>query len=339
MITLNAREARTAAAVFDTLFPADEHGPAASEIGVVDYLDRALAGAYADLAETYRLGLAALDRAARDRHATPLADCAQDQRDALTRRARGRHAPRLPRAAPAGLLQDAPGPPARGTLRGPGLRRQPRQAGLEVPGASWRLAGELRRREHVRRARRQGRGDTLPRRPRVRPRRIGRGDFRRIPGYDPQRGAEPPSGPADVVLVGVGGVGGLVAPVLAKAGLRVVGLEAGPWREARRLRPGRARQRVLLPGQHGPEVPRRDPALAPRRGRAHPRGHLLAGSHDERRRGIHPALRRLAEALPPPPLRAPHPRARAFRGEDPAGGAARWPTGPSPTTTSSPTTP
>ena len=36
-----------------------------------------------------------------------------------------------------------------------------------------------------------------------------------------------------MVLVGVGGVGGLVAPVLAKAGLRVVGLEAGPWREGR----------------------------------------------------------------------------------------------------------
>lgn len=33
------------------------------EIGVAAYLDRALAGAYRDKAETYRLGLAALDRA------------------------------------------------------------------------------------------------------------------------------------------------------------------------------------------------------------------------------------------------------------------------------------
>jgi gluconate 2-dehydrogenase alpha chain len=51
-----------------------------------------------------------------------------------------------------------------------------------------------------------------------------------IPGYDPQNSVEPPSGPADVVLVGLGGVGGLIAPVLAKAGLRVVALGAGPWR-------------------------------------------------------------------------------------------------------------
>lgn len=34
------------------------------EIGVVAYLDGSLAGAYADKVEPYRLGLAALDRAA-----------------------------------------------------------------------------------------------------------------------------------------------------------------------------------------------------------------------------------------------------------------------------------
>jgi gluconate 2-dehydrogenase alpha chain len=52
-----------------------------------------------------------------------------------------------------------------------------------------------------------------------------------ILGYDPQKSVEPPSSPADVVLAGLGGVGGLIAPVLAKAGLlRVVALEAGPWR-------------------------------------------------------------------------------------------------------------
>src|SRR5438132_11833978 len=51
-----------------------------------------------------------------------------------------------------------------------------------------------------------------------------------IPGFDPRRSVEPPTGPADVVLVGVGAMGGIVAPLLAKAGLRVVGLEAGPWR-------------------------------------------------------------------------------------------------------------
>jgi gluconate 2-dehydrogenase alpha chain len=52
-----------------------------------------------------------------------------------------------------------------------------------------------------------------------------------FPGFDPQRGAAPPADRADVVLVGVGGVGGFIAPVLTRAGLNVVGLEAGPyWR-------------------------------------------------------------------------------------------------------------
>jgi len=36
--------------------------------------------------------------------------------------------------------------------------------------------------------------------------------------------------PADIVLVGLGAMGGLVAPLLCRAGLRVVALEAGPWR-------------------------------------------------------------------------------------------------------------
>ena len=37
---------------------------------------------------------------------------------------------------------------------------------------------------------------------------------------------------ADVILVGMGAMGSVVAPVLARAGLRVVGLEAGPGRGA-----------------------------------------------------------------------------------------------------------
>ena len=68
LMTLNPREARTAAAVFERLFPADQHGPGAIEIGVLAYVDQALAGAYRDKVEAYRLGLAALDRAARRRY-------------------------------------------------------------------------------------------------------------------------------------------------------------------------------------------------------------------------------------------------------------------------------
>src|SRR5215203_6718459 len=78
-ITFNPHEARTAAAVFERLFPADGNGPGAGEIGVLAYVDRALAGAYADKVETYRLGLAALDRAARQLHGDPFVACRAEQ--------------------------------------------------------------------------------------------------------------------------------------------------------------------------------------------------------------------------------------------------------------------
>ena len=81
--SLSRYEARTAAAVFERLFPADEHGPGATGIGVLTYVDRALAGAYRDQADTYRLGLAAIDRAARERTGRTFADAGPGAQDAV----------------------------------------------------------------------------------------------------------------------------------------------------------------------------------------------------------------------------------------------------------------
>ena len=64
LVTFNRHEARTAAALFERMLLADENGAGATEIGEVAYLDGSLTGAYADKVEPYRLGLAALDRAA-----------------------------------------------------------------------------------------------------------------------------------------------------------------------------------------------------------------------------------------------------------------------------------
>src|SRR5919112_1411616 len=83
LLVLTPYEARTAAAVFERLFPSDEDGPGATDIGVLAYLDRALAGAYRDKAEAYRLGLAALDLAARRRGGAPFANCSPERQDAL----------------------------------------------------------------------------------------------------------------------------------------------------------------------------------------------------------------------------------------------------------------
>jgi len=259
LVTLNTHEARTAAAIFERLFPADENGPGADEIGVLDYVDRALAGAYHDKVETYRIGLATLDRVARERHGPHFADCDPEQQDGLLT------------GLERGELPDFKTPPQQSFFE---MLRAHVQEGLFADPAyggnhdksGWRLlghtgvwfentaeenlseepvtkGGEIRALSDV--------GYSLDGSPR---------EPTEIPGYDPQRGAEPPAGPADVVLVGVGAAGALAASILSRAGLRVVGLEAGPWRTGRDFVPDELGSAYYCRGGMGPkflsEVPR-----------------------------------------------------------------------------------
>src|ERR687889_811432 len=83
LLVLTPYEAGTVAAGFERLLPTDNKGPGAVRIGVLTYLDRALAGAYQDKADTYRLGLAALDLAARRHGGIPFAECSAEMQDAL----------------------------------------------------------------------------------------------------------------------------------------------------------------------------------------------------------------------------------------------------------------
>lgn len=252
LVSLNWYEARTAEAVFERMFPADDTGPGASEIGVVGYVDKALAGAYKDQTETYRLGLAALDRVARQRHGAAFAECGPEQQDGLIGGLEHETLPdfRLP-------LQRAFFDMLRAHLQ-EGLFADPAYGGnrdklgwkfLGHPGfwaensAEENLAeepvtkgGVIQSLEDV--------GYSLGGAPR---------EPVELPGYDPQRGAEPPSGPADVVLVGVGAVGALVARILARAGLQVVGLEAGPWRTKRDFVPDELGSSYYCRGGMGPK--------------------------------------------------------------------------------------
>jgi gluconate 2-dehydrogenase gamma chain len=57
----NYEQAATVAAFTERLMPAAPGKPGANDAGVVNYIDLALAGAYADLQEFYRSGLAQLD--------------------------------------------------------------------------------------------------------------------------------------------------------------------------------------------------------------------------------------------------------------------------------------
>lgn len=227
LLTLNPAEARAAAAAFERMFPADDRGPGATEIGALAYLDKALAGAYVGHRETYRLGLLALDRAARDRWNAPFADGDATAQDALLADLErglvvGWHAPDqqqffdLLRAhLQEGLFAD----PLHGgnrdklgwrVLGHPGVWLE-NTAAENLSAEPVDKGGVIQSLADVAYA--LG-SPTIP---------------REVPGYDPQRGAADPAPKADVVMVGVGAVGGFIAPMLCKAGLKVVGLEAGPY--------------------------------------------------------------------------------------------------------------
>ena len=51
---LTEAERATLGALLERMFPADELGPGAGEIGAPEYISRALGGAYAELAPVYR---------------------------------------------------------------------------------------------------------------------------------------------------------------------------------------------------------------------------------------------------------------------------------------------
>ncbi|MBA3947534.1 MAG: gluconate 2-dehydrogenase subunit 3 family protein [Herpetosiphonaceae bacterium] len=259
LISLNPFEARTAAAIFARLFPGGEDGPGATELGVLTYVDHALAGAYRDKAETYRLGLATFDQVAHRRYGRPFADCNATQQDELLA---GLEQGTLPDFhVPSqhdfftmlrfhlqeGLFAD----PAYGGNRDKGGWRLLGHTGIWFENsAEENLAtepvtkgGEIRSLADVGYAL-----DGGPREP------------VELPGYDPQRGDEPPAGPADVVLIGVGAAGAMAASILSRAGLRVVGLEAGPWRTKRDFVPDELGSAYYCRGGMGPkflsEVPR-----------------------------------------------------------------------------------
>ena len=55
------------------------------------------------------------------------------------------------------------------------------------------------------------------------------------------------------MLVGVGAVGALIAPILARAGLKVVGFEAGPYRTRRDFVPDELTSSYYARGAMGPK--------------------------------------------------------------------------------------
>lgn len=84
--TFSAAEKKAAAALADLLIPADEHGPAASAVGVVDFLDEWISAPYDTQerdAKVIRAGLAWLDAESTKRFVKPFADATTAEQTAL----------------------------------------------------------------------------------------------------------------------------------------------------------------------------------------------------------------------------------------------------------------
>jgi gluconate 2-dehydrogenase gamma chain len=80
---LTAGEADLLDAIVARLIPSDANGPGAQEANAVRYIDRALAGALAGSRETYRTGLAALDRYSRSSRGRPFTELSPTDQDSL----------------------------------------------------------------------------------------------------------------------------------------------------------------------------------------------------------------------------------------------------------------
>jgi gluconate 2-dehydrogenase alpha chain len=87
------------------MFPADELGPGALAIGVPEYLQRALGGAYAELLPTYKLALAGLDEAARQEWGEPFASLPAERQDSLIARLEQRQIARIEQSEAAGFFE------------------------------------------------------------------------------------------------------------------------------------------------------------------------------------------------------------------------------------------
>jgi gluconate 2-dehydrogenase gamma chain len=80
---LTAAEADLLDAIVARLIPSDANGPGAREANAVRYIDRALAGALAASRDTYRVGLAALDRYSRSSRGRPFIELSPIEQDSV----------------------------------------------------------------------------------------------------------------------------------------------------------------------------------------------------------------------------------------------------------------
>jgi gluconate 2-dehydrogenase alpha chain len=222
---LNQAEAAVLECFFEQLFPADEHGPGATTIGVVPFLDRALLGPYAGHLETYRLAIQALDAESDTRFQASFVEADSRQQQELIAALENGSVSQFRAVDPRSFFLLARSHLQEGLFCDPihgGNQDKTGWRFLGHPGVWLENSGE----------------ENLSSMPVNKDGQIQSladlnltGRKRRYPkGYDPHRGAAEPDPNADIVIVGAGSVGSLIAPIFAKSGLKVVAFEPGPFR-------------------------------------------------------------------------------------------------------------
>jgi Gluconate 2-dehydrogenase subunit 3 len=125
----NDEDAATVMAFTERLMPGAPGMPGARDAGVLNYIDLALSGAYADQQDFYRRGLAQLDGFCQQAHQAPFARLDAARQDAVIE------------ALEAGKAAGFSWPTAHGRhVRRPGLRRQQGLRRLAAGGLSGRAA-------------------------------------------------------------------------------------------------------------------------------------------------------------------------------------------------------
>ena len=316
LVSLEVDEAEILRIVFAHMWPADSAGPDAATLGVVVYVDRALGGHDRSLLGAYRRGIAKLDTSASARFGAGFRSCSQAQQLALL----------------TALSGTAPGsgegqPTFFALLRRhltEGLFADPAYGG-NLDGGGWRsigFPGVVSNHSH---AENLGQPvpvpDTIP----------AMKDAVRPPptnlAYRDKAGAALRGEAADVVVVGLGGVGALVAAWLSLAGLRVVALEAGSWRSVETSRPDELRNAYYARAGFGEkfnqEVPRwRETTATPTRDMPFSLGRMCNGvggslvHYGARLRRQHPHQFRMRSTLAEMGL---------LKGLDPSCTVADWP--------------
>ena len=258
-LVFSSQQRSTAAALFSTLFPADEIHPGATEIGVLDYVENLLAGYGQDLLEDYWQGLDCLQTAAEGRFRRSFAECNLEQQQELVRLLENGKLDacnplkqcEFMELAVAHMREGLFADPLYGGnrdkkgwkfLRHPGVWFENSQAEMmsdepQDKGGNYRSIQDL--------------GDFIQDRP------DGRAAIPQ--GFDPDRGIEPPQGESDVVLIGLGAMNSVIVPQLTDAGLSVVALEAGPYRSRLDYKPDELGQSFAGRANLGPKFKQETP--------------------------------------------------------------------------------